>query len=857
MKRKKQGASLILLVIVFMFISTVSLAMLSMVASNYKGRVVESKRVENLYASDSGLDIADNIIGKTFDAATKYAYYEVEALKSDEGNPKSFNYVKYENIKQDIINLNKQIDDLNQQIAALKREKSTPYTENLIIQNNKLIVQKKSLIEEDENLKQILLNEEFKRTFKNFIARTSELGVNEVPPDELERLIEGTQYVSESNFANNEKTINFNGQTVDFDKVTIDLGIKNKNNKPPSLEAEISLTNIPAGSLDEPVTITAGHSDILNGLQISKSANKEYDITVTSTFYTETVKLSSNSEKTTNTNERILKANFRMSVPNYKDIYFENTTGELQEYLALKDRALTVFGDMNINGADKLNVDGEIFVEGKEPAISTSNRTFEKYNGGIIIADSNEVTFNDDVVTRKTFNVREGVTATVAGNLYGRNVYMGGSINNGLNDFATNSTLNLNNEVVIDNDLSLKAYKSAINIKHFYGINDKTIDATDANGVQVDKVKTASSIIVNSYDKSAINITKTAYIMGTAHINTNEKNDGTDSNRYQTGESTAVKGNYKAYTVPIPIDNTTEQFKYYDPLQLLDEDNVITKAKHFADYWKDQIDKENYPDTGGIHLPVKADKTIDTDNIWSIGALVYEIDDNDGNKHKYVMDSPYYTSLERQNIVYERQKRFASKVYKFNQYATKEYEYDKTIVTDFNSLVNFNTFNTAEIQSKYDLTSQTNKGEYAIFNGDSSKEIKIITYDGDKDVIDPNDPDNPNSIVIKVSRKDTGYYTLNAVIASAGKISIGANIKINGCIIDDNDLDITGENVTIKYDSGVIERVQLQNAIPVKALFGDSILMDQIASPPSTADSASSNYDLKKFLEKKLWKIFK
>ena len=50
MKRKKQGASLILLVIVFMFISTVSLAMLSMVASNYKGRVVESKRVENLYA---------------------------------------------------------------------------------------------------------------------------------------------------------------------------------------------------------------------------------------------------------------------------------------------------------------------------------------------------------------------------------------------------------------------------------------------------------------------------------------------------------------------------------------------------------------------------------------------------------------------------------------------------------------------------------------------------------------------------------------------------------------------------------------------------------------------------------------
>jgi len=65
MKRKKRGAALIVVIIVFMFVFTVSMAMLSMVASNYKARVAESKRVENLYASDSGLDVAYNIIGKT------------------------------------------------------------------------------------------------------------------------------------------------------------------------------------------------------------------------------------------------------------------------------------------------------------------------------------------------------------------------------------------------------------------------------------------------------------------------------------------------------------------------------------------------------------------------------------------------------------------------------------------------------------------------------------------------------------------------------------------------------------------------------------------------------------------------
>lgn len=82
MKRKKQGAALITVVIVFMFVFTVSMAMLSMVVSNYKARIVESKRIENLYASDSGLDVAYNIIGKTFDAATKYANLKVQKMQS-------------------------------------------------------------------------------------------------------------------------------------------------------------------------------------------------------------------------------------------------------------------------------------------------------------------------------------------------------------------------------------------------------------------------------------------------------------------------------------------------------------------------------------------------------------------------------------------------------------------------------------------------------------------------------------------------------------------------------------------------------------------------------------------------------
>lgn len=850
MKRKKQGTSLIVVIILFMFVSTLSMAMLSMVLGNYKARIAESKRIENLYASDSGLDVAYNIIGKTFDAATKYAYYEVETLKLNDGSNIGPNYYKYNTIQLEINDLNSQITNLNNEIANLKKESSTDTIKEEIAQKSELIVKKKRLIEEDENMKELLLNEEFKRTFKNFIAKTSlsQLGVNESAPNKLKESIEGKveelkkpKYVSDVNFDKVSKTFNFTEKFIEF-------GIKNKNDEAPKLEAIIDIpVNIPSGSVDEPVTISSEHSSEVKNLGISKSADQEYsNIIVKSSFYTEAI-------GTTKTNERQLQANFKMSVPNYKDIYFENTDGELPEYLTLKDRALTVYGDMKVNNAPGLTIDGEIFVEGTEPTTSIANRTYEKYNGGITISNSNNVEFNGDVVTRNSFNIRNDVGATIDGNLYGRNVYMGGkyvddNINNGLDDFATDSSLTVENRVVVDNDLGLKAKRSTIEIKDFYGINDKTIDGKDAAGMPVDKVKTSSSIIVNANDSSTIKINESAYIMGTAHINTNETND---ANRYQTGESGAVKGNYIAYSIPVPLDNTTEKFVYYDPLQLLDESDVVKKAKHFKDYWNGEISKGqgHDPDSGGIIWPSNPDGSINSNKIYSTGAIVYE-----QNGRKEVIGSTYYADLEKKGYpVYEMQREFATKVYKFNQSATKEYEYDKDIRTNLSDLFNFNTFNTARIEAQYDLNSQIANGEYAIFNEDPAKEIKIEkSINNNENEIDTTS--DPNSIIIKISKNGI----LNAVIVTAGKVSItGDNITIKGCIIDNDDLIINGDGVNIKYDSGVIGRVHAQNSIIFKSVFGTSLLIDNTQSSILTADTKNSNYDLKNFLEDKSWKILK
>lgn len=853
MKRKKQGASLIAVIIIFMFLTTVSMAMLSMVLGNYKARVAESKRVENLYASDSGLDVAYNIIGKTFDAATKYGYFKVLTLKN--GNNTGPNNDTYQIFKDDIDALT---TDINNLISDKNNIQNNPqdYPDTDLSELDKQISQKRALIQEDKEFQQVLINEEFKRAFKNFIEKSDAKSAENVPDTQLKDFIENHQYISSVTSENIDDT--------DKSKETVEFGISNQAS--PTLTADPIDLVIVSGSL-KTTGISASTGGHYETVEFNVSPDQEYyNIAVTSKFYSEKLNNISNddddNQESPKTNERQLKAQFNMSVPNFKDIYYQTAVGETQQYLATKDRAITVAGNMNLNNANGFTVnDGEVYVGGTTPpSVTVSNRSFAKYNGGIMVYDSNNVTFNKDVITRGTFNLRNEANVNILGNLYGRNVYIGGKrynpedLNDGLNNLAQGANLHVDTgEVVIDNDLGLKGDNSHVTIRDFYGVNDKKIYETDPYGKPVDIVKSSSSIIVNSHENnSSINITNSAYIMGTAHINTNDtSNDG--SNEYQTGESGAVIGNYIAYTVPL---DETERLSYYDPLQLLNEPNVITKAKHFFDYWTSEIGKKNYPDTGGIQLPLNQDGTIKTQNIHTLGALVYETTKEiNGEKivEKKVLDSTYNFDTDPQSPdsdVYKKKAEFASKVYKFNQSATKPYDYDKTIVTDFNSLVD-----TSKISSSgYDLTKQSNRGEYAIFNGDASKEIKIKKSSDSVDRIIT----SADTVEIQVGNKE-GEYILNSVIVAAGNVSIDSDITIKGCVIVQGDLNIDQDNVKINYDSGVIKRVQAQNSDVFKAVFGGSIVDDNegIGTSEDSTSGVASSYDLKNFLKKNMWTIIK
>jgi len=162
MRKKKKGVALIIVIIIFMFVCSVSIAMLSMVAGNYTARVSESKRIENLYSSESGIDMAYNIVGKTIGAGIKYGYYQVSELRRKENEGPYQPY--YNKLDNDINELEKDINDYE----ATRKSAQDDNTKRSI---DEQIVRCKNGIETDKTTMNDLFKEEFKRAFKIYIQK--------------------------------------------------------------------------------------------------------------------------------------------------------------------------------------------------------------------------------------------------------------------------------------------------------------------------------------------------------------------------------------------------------------------------------------------------------------------------------------------------------------------------------------------------------------------------------------------------------------------------------------------------------------------------------------------------------------
>ncbi|WP_252229378.1 hypothetical protein [Clostridium sp. ZBS15] len=800
MKKKQKGSSLITVVIIFTILITVGTALLSMTVGDYKMRIKESRKIKNLYSSDSGLDVAYDVIVKTFDGAVKFGDFKARQLKAGQckGGP---NLEKYNEAKKEFE-------------AAKKKAYSTDAKRRKAIR----AAEKKF----NEKVK-MLSDLEFKRCFRVFISKEKSPDIDsegDIPNNILAYSICNQRY---SDIDLSDKNLDEDIKSSDF-KDSSPIKFTNEESKPElfvcskdSVDKLKEIVNEDGKDKD----LTSIKDDI-DGISYD-SNNDAFKIQVISKF----IDKSKNNNDITKNNLRIVQETYTINVPNNEDVSFRESTGVVGTLDDVKNISSIIVGkNMKSDGYNhqgiydneffKLNINGNIFVQGNKK--EDGNRVYSKYIGGINI-NTSEVIFNGEVNTASTFNIEDNAKSTVNGNLYALNIFAGKTTDGKYaNEFGGSSSLNINGQAVLDNDLTLKGVDTSIKIKEFYGLNDKNIESSKNN--TLDKLeRTSSSIIVNGNKKSGVKITDSAYIMGVAHIA-----DGDIS--YTTGESTGVKGNYIAY-VDEKIARSNDPYDVGNYIS----GNLQDKSEKFTNYWDDG--RKEIIDTGGIELPEKT---------YAIGAIVYK----DANGNTVIKDKTYEINVE--DSIRSKKEEFGKKVYNLSRETSKDIAMELYNNMGNNKNPIESIINLENIPNSYDLNDSINKSKKAIFNSDSDTTIVIKG----KGSTTSNDWENNKLIIL-----DAGNVNLDAVIVTAGDVIIDGNVKFKGNIITEGNLKVQGfGDKTITYDNDTIEEIYKYN----KDVFNSVFVDDTKDLKDSTDDETrfiNVDYDLNKFLSSRLWKIIR
>lgn len=661
-------------VIVMAIIFTTGTTVLALTSSNYKMRINESKRLQNLYEADSGLDVVKNIIITTSQEAIKYADKEVkkEFMNSSDKN------------KEDINSL-------------------------------------------------------FKAKFYEFLSLNDK--------DSMELL----QYL-----ILNKKII-----TSVSDNGTIDItNLKNvSENKNYTIE-------IPEG-----------------GYKVKENNGKVEGITIAvkSTFETVNEELK---------NKRTVSTEFEITAPEY-----ESVVSVVDIYPVFDGKAITADGDMTVNvsnNSSELEISGDIWINGQDSSLSYDNPsfTFDKYNTGIKL---NNTKFNIDgnIYTSNTFSTNNNVESEIQGDIYAQNIYIGKSL---YSTVSSNNKISFKQDVIVNNDLAMNTTSSNVTIENnFYGISDKTSDVSNAN-----KALNSSSIIVNEPEGSTLTVNKDSYILGVSYLNATDS----QGNKYQTGESVSVKGNYLAYTDVQGVLNGANDItlKYYSPLQLLESikgsSDVNTKANYFIEYYSNTNRKYDYKD-GGVKLLGK---------VKSTGASVMG---NDGKIQKAAVNEEDMKIVENERNEYIRN------------------------VLAMGDTTNWNQSEPRKVVNQIDFT------KFSGFSRtDSQDKTLILNGSGSEIIIENNMID--------------GKEITSGLIISKGDIKIKGSFDFTGTIITSGNITFDGsEKKVIKYDSEVVRSVIADNYEVLKEIFNETSSKGKEVK----ISSSSEMYNSDKFLNQSLWKI--
>lgn len=509
-------------------------------------------------------------------------------------------------------------------------------------------------------------------------------------------------------------------------------------------------------------------------------SNLKWNIAIQSTFQHKDVK-------------KTLSADYVISTPDYNRVYYVSSKVVNISDQLIWSKAITIDGDMNINSAN-VQVDGDIYVKGNG---SSSNP-----DGGIAaIGPNSSLAVNGIVSTNKAFESNStDSNLTVNGNIYAFDV----GVKKGADrsNILVNGRGTLDGSVYTKNDLALNGLQSHINILGgYYGLNDGS-DQPDP-----DK---SSSIKINSSDLgmtggSTLAVAKNSYILGTSYVLTDQK--------YQTGESVSVKGNYMAYASPLNSSAVPDKYKeanvkfaYYNPLRFVSEFNNSTKdpllVQDKANYFK--YYQQEYGTNSGLNLG-QGISLPDSTNIKHTGAIV-------SNGQIYLGN----LTLDDNSTVLLKQNELKKMLYELGANTSD----DLSKVNDPQKTVS-NQVDFSKVQNRV-INTINSDGNIIISNNDSNATYALVGPGGDT-----------SSIPLSAQVINVGNNPIKGIILTRGDVYMSGSINFTGTIIAQGDLNITDTNIKkITYDKAYLEKLIAYN----NSLFKDVFV--------STSDDTTKNVEI-------------
>lgn len=594
-----------------------------------------------------------------------------------------------------------------------------------------------------------------------------------------------------------------------------------------------------------PLTDESGDPVTGSAANIVFSDDNSFALNIQSTFATDRIL----GNPSSGTVKKIIGVKYSIGTVKYNQVYAVKTSkiplNSVWQKAICADGSSTVQGDFSVNG--------NMYVQGLDS--SGVN------NGGISIQQGS-VTFNGIVATNGNFKILGiGNTVNVNGNVYADNISIEG----------TNTTLSVNpinpinsanylaGAVYTNNDFEISGKKSNITIRGgFYGVNDR--NDTEVSGDA--KPKLSSSILINTDDDDITNpypngtkleIQNKLLLMGVGYARTTPQ--------YQTGESVAIKGNYKAYLQSLLDDvlnsgrykSDNVYFEYRSPLTLVrgykDTNGNMTdmllndKSDYFKSYDAEHKNDEYKLNTGGNDNIIFPQDTI------SIGTIA---------ANGQIGDSQYSPeAVNPKSLMLRKQNKYSKAVYKMSNISDTSAEDDLTN-TDYDHDEN----------DDYKYDRENNVCTVTVANQVNFTKSVVKKID-DNRVICLNQDQNSTCNIIghgdTVSLSLGGGTTLDGiqggVIVTKGDVHLsgtinnfkGTIISLNNIIVDDT------QTKKITYDASYVKRIIGDNYESFNGIFNtDPSQNDDYAYKDISNDSVNTDVIRdKSMITMKNWKIIK